>query len=46
MGRPATLVIVPHEPHYPPQVLLVPHEEFEAVTRAVYVVGDHPRTLS
>jgi hypothetical protein len=43
VGRPATLVIVPHEPEHPPQVLSVPHEELEATTRAVYLLGDRLR---
>lgn len=38
-GRPATLVLVPQEPHHEPQVLAVPLEELEAVARAVYLVG-------
>jgi len=37
--RPAIIVVVPHESQYPPQVLTVPHEELEAVTRAVHIVG-------
>jgi len=38
-GRPATLVVVPHEPEHQPQVLSVPLEELEAAARAVYVIG-------
>ena len=38
-ARPATLVIVPHQPSDPPQVLAVPHEELDAVTRAVALLG-------
>ncbi len=38
-GRPATLVLVPHDPRHEPQVLSVPHEELEAVSRAMYLVG-------
>jgi len=39
VGRPATLVLVPHVPQHPPQVLAVPHEELEAVTQATYLIG-------
>ncbi len=38
-GRPATLVLVPYSPHHEPQVLAVPHEELDAVSRAVALVG-------
>jgi hypothetical protein len=38
-GRPAALVVVPHEPEYQPQVLSVPREQLEAAARAVYLVG-------
>ena len=43
VGRPATLVIVPHHPRHAPQVLAVPHEELEAVTRAAYILGEQLR---
>ncbi len=39
VGRPATLVVVPHEPQHAPAVLVVPHDELEAATRAVYILG-------
>ena len=38
-GRPATLVIVPHEPAHEPQVLSVPKGELEAAARAVFAIG-------
>ncbi len=38
-GRPATLVIVPHQPSDEPQVLAVPHEELADVLRAVNIIG-------
>jgi len=44
-GRPATLVLVPHRPENEPQVLAVPHEELEAVTRVVNVIGERLRLL-
>jgi hypothetical protein len=44
-GRPATLVLVPHSPYHEPQVLAVPLEELEAVSRAVYLVGAHLQRL-
>jgi len=37
--RPATIVIVPHEPRHEPQVLAVPHDELEHVSRAVWHIG-------
>ena len=43
VGRPATLVLVPHAPRHPPAVLVVPHEELETATRAVYILGDRLR---
>ena len=46
VGRPATLVLVPHEPEHHPQVLAVPHDELEATTRAVYMLGARLRALS
>ena len=46
VGRPATLVLVPHEPLHRPQVLLVPHEELETVTRAAYLLGDRLRAIA
>ncbi len=45
-GRPATLVLVPHEPQHAPAVLVVPHEELEAATRAVYLVANRLRAVS
>ena len=39
VGRPATIVFVPHDPRHAPEVLAVPVEELEAVTRAVHIVG-------
>ena len=44
-GRPATLVLVPHSPRHEPQVLAVPDEELEAVSRAVYLVGSRLQQL-
>jgi hypothetical protein len=38
-GRPATLVLVPHDPSHEPQVLAVPHGELEPVARLVAVLG-------
>ena len=46
VGRPATLVFVPHEPQHPPQVLAVPHDALEGTTRAVYLLGDRLRSVS
>jgi len=37
--RPATLVIVPEHPANEPQVLAVPPERFEEVTRALALIG-------
>jgi hypothetical protein len=37
--RPATLVIVPQQPHDEPQVLAVPPEHYEDVARALVVIG-------
>lgn len=37
--RPATLVIVPHRPQDPPQVLSVQPLEYEGVTRALAIIG-------
>jgi hypothetical protein len=37
--RPATLVVVPESSMQIPQVLAIPPEEFDAVTRALAVVG-------
>ncbi len=37
--RPATLVIVPEHPANEPQVLAVPPEQFEEVTRALALIG-------
>jgi hypothetical protein len=44
-GRPATLVLVPHDPVHEPQVLTVPHEELEPVSRLVFLIGDRLRSL-
>jgi hypothetical protein len=38
-SRPATLVIVPEHPSNEPQVLAVPPERFEEVTKALAVIG-------
>jgi hypothetical protein len=38
-SRPATLVIVPEHPANEPQVLAVPPERFEEVTRALALIG-------
>jgi len=37
--RPATLVIVPENPGHEPQVLAVPVERYDDVTRALAIVG-------
>ena len=37
--RPATLVVVPEHPSHAPQVLAIPVEEYEAVTRALAIIG-------
>jgi hypothetical protein len=37
--RPATLVIVPEEAHYEPQVLAIPPEEFGATAEALSLIG-------
>ncbi len=37
--RPATLVIVPDDPHQEPQVLAVPSSRYEEVTTALAAVG-------
>jgi len=37
--RPATMVIVPEEAHYEPQVLAIPPEEFRATAEALTLVG-------
>ena len=39
-GRPATMVVVPHSPSHAPEVLGVPVEQLEAVTRMVCIIGD------
>jgi hypothetical protein len=39
-ARPATLVVVPQEPTHEPQVLSVPVERLEAVTRMVHIIGE------
>jgi len=38
-GRPATLVLVPHDATHEPQVLAVPHGELEPVARLVTILG-------
>lgn len=38
-SRPATLVIVPEHPTHEPQVLGVPLEAYDEVTRALAIVG-------
>ena len=38
-SRPATLVIVPEHPTNEPQVLAVPPERFDEVTRALALIG-------
>ena len=38
-GRPATMVVVPHSPDHAPQVLSVPVERLEAVSRMVALIG-------
>jgi hypothetical protein len=37
--RPATLVIVPEEPHHEPQVLAIPRGEFRAAAEVIVAVG-------
>ncbi len=37
--RPATLVIVPEHPAHEPQVIAVPPERFDEVTRALALIG-------
>jgi hypothetical protein len=37
--RPATLVIVPESPADEPQVLAIPPEHYDDVTRAVAIIG-------
>jgi hypothetical protein len=44
-GRPATLVLVPHDPRHEPQVLAVPDGELEAVSRAMFLVGSRLQEL-
>jgi hypothetical protein len=39
-ARPATLVVVPHSPSHPPEVMSVPVERLEPVSRMVYIIGD------
>ena len=38
-SRPATLVIVPEEPHFAPQVLPVRPEQYKAVSDALVTIG-------
>lgn len=37
--RPATLVIVPENPSHEPQVLAVPPDSYDEITRALAIVG-------
>src|SRR5687768_5490411 len=37
--RPATLVIVPHDPAHEPQVLAVPPAQYDEITAALAVIG-------
>jgi hypothetical protein len=37
--RPATLVIVPEQPGFEPQVLAIPREQIRAVTEALALIG-------
>jgi hypothetical protein len=37
--RPATLVIVPHDPRHQPQVLMIPPSEYGSVAQAVALIG-------
>jgi len=37
--RPATLVIVPEQAHYEPQVLSIPPDEFRAAADAIVTIG-------
>jgi hypothetical protein len=37
--RPATMVIVPEEAHYEPQVLAIPPQEFKATAEALALIG-------
>jgi len=37
--RPATMVIVPEEAHYEPQVLAIPPQEFRATAEALALIG-------
>ena len=43
--RPATLVIVPEHPAHEPQVLAVPPDRYEEVTRALAIIGARLYTL-
>jgi hypothetical protein len=38
-NRPATMVIVPEEAHYEPQVLAIPPDEFRATAEALTLIG-------
>jgi hypothetical protein len=38
-GRTATFVVVPHSPSHQPQVLGIPHDQLEPVSRMVCIVG-------
>ncbi len=45
-GRPATLVVVPVQPHDEPQVLAVPPEDYEAAARALAIIGQRLAEVS
>jgi hypothetical protein len=45
-GRPATLVVVPHHPSHEPQVLAIPPDRYDEVTRALAVIGNRLAELS
>ena len=38
--RPATLVIVPEHPRQEPQVLAIPPDRYEEITRALALIGE------
>ena len=44
--RPATMVIVPEESHYEPQVLAIPPREFRATAAALALIGEQLAQLS
>jgi hypothetical protein len=45
-GRPATLVVVPVQPHDEPQVLAVAPEDYEAAARALAIIGQRLAEVS